>query len=677
MNKHHTWKACLTVALLALGGGLAGCSSKSSPTAPASGGGSVPPSGGVGTGTWNITVVATPNEVELPDPGQPVPTVTVHITVRNASTGNPPPNGTTIVVSASGGTLSGQPACSLTSTSLCPLLVGGEATVIFTPTVAGAAVVTAQLEQSIGRATITVSGVPIPAVFTLDHASPNSGDPSGGYHVSLFGQNFEAPLRVLFGGSSAQVVSVTPTRVVVVAPPLTSPLPAGSTQPVTITVTNAVGSTHESSASLINGFIYANGGTIETPVIFTVTPTTGPQEGGTPIVINGSHFQLESQVIFRLNGPGGTIDLEAPTNFAGSNRLESLTPDIRSYIAAGTLNSPFNAQIRVVNPNGAVAVFSGQFTYGSTIRITSLGPGSGPFTGGTTVTIFGSGFDEPVAVSLGGIGQQVLSVSGTEIRFITGALTGSAIPPCGGQVSREVSVTNIEGGASASGGSFTFIGPPNPIITGVVPPGGNIGSNVTISGRDFDPSALRVLFGGADGTNAPIQPIPAPTSTSVTVQVPTPPATFQFTTRACDQNGDNIPSGMQQLPTPISITVRNLITGCESTLSGAFTVNPEGFNPVTGAGPCTGDNSTPPAGTAPNASFTASPGAAATHTVNFTDTSTGSPTTWQWDFTNDGIVDSTAQNPSNNYAAAGPFTVKLTVANAGGSNSVTQVVNAP
>src|SRR4029078_8100083 len=120
------------------------------------------------------------------------------------------------------------------------------------------AVVTAQLEQSIGRATITVSGVAVAGVFTLDHASPNSGDPSGGFHVSLFGQNFEAPLNVLFGGSTAQVVSVTPPRAVVVAPPLTTPLPAGSTLPVTITVTNAVGTTHESPGSPRKGHRYVD-----------------------------------------------------------------------------------------------------------------------------------------------------------------------------------------------------------------------------------------------------------------------------------------------------------------------------------------------------------------------------------------------------------------------------------
>ncbi len=433
MKNQTSWKVFLTAAVVVLAGGLAGCSSKESPTAVSGGGGGVPPSGGVGTGSWNITVVATPSLIGLPDLGEVAETSTIVITVRNATNGNPPPNGTTILVTSSSGTLSGAPLCSATSTAVCPQLVGGQAQLLFTPTVAGSVQIRAQLEQSVGQAFIEVAGVLEPGVFALSHVSPNSGDPSGGYRVNIFGQNFEAPIRVLFGASNAQVISVSPTRAVVVVPPLTSPLPAGSTQPVNVSVINAFGSTHESSDSLSNGFIYANGGTIATPVIFTVTPTTGPQEGGTPIVINGSHFELESQVIFRLSGPAGTIDLEAPTNFVSGSRLESLSPDIRSYIAAGTLNSPFNALIRVINPNGAVAVFSGQFTYGSTIRITSIGPGSGPFTGGTAVTIFGSGFDEPVAVTLGGIGQQVLSVSGTEIRFITGALTGSAIPPCNGQ----------------------------------------------------------------------------------------------------------------------------------------------------------------------------------------------------------------------------------------------------
>ena len=56
-------------------------------------------------------------------------------------------------------------------------------------------------------------------------------------------------------------------------------------------------------------------------------------------------------------------------------------------------------------------------------------------------------------------------------------------------------------------------------------------------------------------------------------------------------------------------------------------------------------------------------------TVQFTDQSTGpGPLTCAWDFDNDGSVDSTEQNPSHTYNAAGTYTVKLTVSGAGGSD---------
>jgi len=77
---------------------------------------------------------------------------------------------------------------------------------------------------------------------------------------------------------------------------------------------------------------------------------------------------------------------------------------------------------------------------------------------------------------------------------------------------------------------------------------------------------------------------------------------------------------------------------------------------------------------APVAEFTwsQSPG---TTTVQFTDTSTGSPTSWSWDFGNGGgTIDSTEQNPSFTFAAPGTYTVTLTAANAQGPDSQTHAV---
>lgn len=56
-------------------------------------------------------------------------------------------------------------------------------------------------------------------------------------------------------------------------------------------------------------------------------------------------------------------------------------------------------------------------------------------------------------------------------------------------------------------------------------------------------------------------------------------------------------------------------------------------------------------------------------TVQFTDLSTEEPTSWSWDFENDGTLDSTVQNPVFTYATPGLYTVKLTATNSKGSDS--------
>jgi PKD repeat protein len=57
--------------------------------------------------------------------------------------------------------------------------------------------------------------------------------------------------------------------------------------------------------------------------------------------------------------------------------------------------------------------------------------------------------------------------------------------------------------------------------------------------------------------------------------------------------------------------------------------------------------------------------------VSFTDTSTGNPTTWAWDFQNDGITDSTLQNPAFVYPSPGQYTCRLTVTDAFSNDTTT------
>jgi PKD repeat protein len=79
------------------------------------------------------------------------------------------------------------------------------------------------------------------------------------------------------------------------------------------------------------------------------------------------------------------------------------------------------------------------------------------------------------------------------------------------------------------------------------------------------------------------------------------------------------------------------------------------------------NNITPP----PVALFTAAPtNGAAPLMVNFTDASSGSPTSWNWSF---GDTDtSTSQNPNHIYTTPGTYTVTLIASNAGGSSTNVQ-----
>ena len=100
---------------------------------------------------------------------------------------------------------------------------------------------------------------------------------------------------------------------------------------------------------------------------------------------------------------------------------------------------------------------------------------------------------------------------------------------------------------------------------------------------------------------------------------------------------------------------------------------------LTATNACSSDNTSqavtvtaPPAG--PNANFTSNhsnPICGGT-VVNFSDISTGNPTSWSWSFPGGSPSSSTLQNPSVTYFAPGARNVTLTVSNAGGTDTETK-----
>jgi PKD repeat protein len=87
-----------------------------------------------------------------------------------------------------------------------------------------------------------------------------------------------------------------------------------------------------------------------------------------------------------------------------------------------------------------------------------------------------------------------------------------------------------------------------------------------------------------------------------------------------------------------------------------------------------GSSSPNPSIAAPVAAFSFSPASPIVNqVVQFTDTSTGTPTSWNWIF-GDG-ASSSAKNPTHTYASPGAFRVSFTASNAGGSSSVIRAVD--
>ena len=527
--------------------------------------------------TFSVTVTASPGQLTA---GTGTGS-TITIDVRRTDNGQPPPDLTDVIVTTS---LGGFGAAGGPQQVTLDLVNGRAQTVLF----AGGEVGTATVRATVGSSSgVTNVGIDQPGTFFISSVTPSIGTPQGGEEVSILGGGFAQPVRVTFNGAPAQVLSVTGTRIRALVPPAAAAginVGVGQSVPVTVSVTINLNEPDTATDSLPAGFTYTLGGSIQQPAILSVTPNAGTNDGGTRITIVGEGFQAPVQVLFGNGGSAGSFDgIEATVLEVTSTRLVVLSPKATGF-GANLTNALVNILVRNLN-TGFSTISTSAFKYGNRVLITAMGPGTGSFLGGTRVTIFGQGFDDPVAVSLGNIGQTPVSVTGTEVVFITAGVPLTSCPANGIVTVNGVSVTNIDTGDTGSANlSFNYT-VPLPLIFGVNPQAGNVGTNVTISGQNFAAN-VQVLFG--DPTNGAAAPIVSQSATSITVRVPTPAAGFTFNTEACDGNGDGNPGGTRPIPTPISVTVRNLdATGCAATLSNAFTINPT-------SSVCTGDETAPP-----------------------------------------------------------------------------------
>ncbi len=105
--------------------------------------------------------------------------------------------------------------------------------------------------------------------------------------------------------------------------------------------------------------------------------------------------------------------------------------------------------------------------------LSEVTPASGPASGGTSVTITGSGFLPGATVTIGGEASSVEVLSETEIRALTPAHAAGGAPV----------VVSDEYGSSTGGPEFTFLGPATPHVTPLVTviPAGGVLESITAS----------------------------------------------------------------------------------------------------------------------------------------------------------------------------------------------------
>src|SRR5229473_195125 len=423
-------------ALLAL---FAGCKGES-PTAPppitgTSGGGT----GGTAQPPVGATIVLTAST--LTPFTASTSTITATVTLNNA----PVANGTAVQFS----TTSANANFTDTSdnpTSLIRTTTAGIAKVTVTSSLAGPVVVNATVNNVTKSITVTFQDVVVPPVPpstapTITAITPNFGLPTGNQPVAITGTNFRAPVRVLFDPGSGQTAKeafatlVTPTQINGITPAFD--LGVSQQLVVSITVIVEAGAPTEQRVTKASAFTYT--APVLTPVVRALSPTSGPIDGGTRIVIIGDAFEAPIQVFFG--------SAQATVLSVTFHEVDVISPTARDTNpnGSGTVLGPVDIKVVDVN-SGKSTVVTGGFRYVNKMQITSVSPTFGSALGGTDITIDGTGFTSGATVDVGGFRASVLKVTGTEILART-APTGS---PCAGAGPLPVTVTNIDNGDSAT-----------------------------------------------------------------------------------------------------------------------------------------------------------------------------------------------------------------------------------
>jgi hypothetical protein len=254
-------------------------------------------------------------------------------------------------------------------------------------------------------------GPPPPSVTGL---SPSQGPQQGATQVTISGADLAEATAVRFGANPAESFTVNS------ATSITAVSPAG-TGTVDVTVTSPVSSSAPSAA---DRFAY-----LPPPAVSKVKANKGPAAGGTTTTIAGTGFTGATAVQFGAN-PAESFTVNSATS------ITAVSP-------AGTSGS---VDVTVTGTSGTSPVSSHDVFKYEAPTIVSMSPSAGPFSGGTSVTVSGSGFAVGVGATTFTFGKaaatEVECASTSSCVFVTPATKKPSVIQVGAAVGKAKSKKN-------------------------------------------------------------------------------------------------------------------------------------------------------------------------------------------------------------------------------------------
>jgi hypothetical protein len=210
------------------------------------------------------------------------------------------------------------------------------------------------------------------------------------------------------------------------------------------------------------------------PVITGVSPASGGTAGGSTVRITGTG--LDGATVVRFGAAPGTITADSATQI-------TVTSPPSTSTAAGTAGSPAPAtatgagivDVTVTTPGGTSHhTAADHYTYtASQPAITRVSPDGGGTSGGTTVTVTGTGLAGATAVRFGSAAATITADSATQITVTS--------PPGTGRV--DITVATPAGTSPASQGHYSYTDQPRPTqsISFAVPASATAGGSAALS----------------------------------------------------------------------------------------------------------------------------------------------------------------------------------------------------